>query len=313
MKRGNPLFIVLGVFFFLITAAIVGALIWGLSGHSFSFFKWEWRENRFLSGHTVLLQEETYALTSVTDLEIIMVSEDLRVTFTDDESVTIRYYGPEDWEERLQIEQTGHSLRFISPLRNVIQFSFGFYSSPHCEVLLPKSYAEQLALSTVSGELDIGAGIARYTSFRASTTSGDLDILSEITADNINISSISGEITANILAGGRAAINSTSGEIRITTWAGGGSASTISGTIDIRRLRLTDDVKLSSTSGDVNAVLAVDTDVTFKANTISGDIETNFPVQYEGHRKNKADAFLGGGTHQLNVSTMSGNIDVYQQ
>lgn len=168
---------------------------------------------------------------------------------------------------------------------------------------MPKSALSQL--QSVSGDIELkGAGGASIA-----TTSGDID-LSDITG-NVKASSVSGDVEARDVKGSFAA-TSTSGDIKAQAMTRLQSAVTTSGDIAVKTRALADEVKLRSTSGDIQLTIAGNSGITFRAATVSGDIDLDrvADVKYDTKSKRKIVAQLNGGGQTLSVETVSGDIKI---
>ena len=150
---------------------------------------------------------------------------------------------------------------------------FGFRSViGYTEVILPASYKGQLSLLTASGDIKRETAVVLDRGFRAETSSGDI-MIPEITAENVSLKCVSGDIQvtsvkagSSDLAGkisiatssgdidvdqltGEMDIESTSGEITLKNLAGGTKIKSSSGGIESEVI--TGNTWLETTSGDV--------------------------------------------------------------
>ncbi|MDT7689508.1 MAG: hypothetical protein QOE46_2267, partial [Acidobacteriota bacterium] len=71
------------------------------------------------------------------------------------------------------------------------------------------------------------------------------------------------------------------------------------------------DMRFSSASGDVNVRMPSSIDARVNMSTVSGSIETNFPIEVKNSRYgagSRAEGQLGSGARLLKLSSASGNV-----
>jgi DUF4097 and DUF4098 domain-containing protein YvlB len=128
------------------------------------------------------------------------------------------------------------------------------------------------------------------------------------------ISSVSGSVRIRNVTGSLRA-SSVSGTLRIEDVTGTVSASSVSGNVevDINRLEGADDMKFSSVSGNVNVRMPAGLDAQVSMSTLSGSLDTDFPVEVKEKRYGpgrSASGRVGEGTRQVKMSSVSGNISL---
>jgi DUF4097 and DUF4098 domain-containing protein YvlB len=72
-------------------------------------------------------------------------------------------------------------------------------------------------------------------------------------------------------------------------------------------------MRFSSASGDVHVRLPSNADANVSMSTVSGSIETNFPIEVKTSRYgpgSRAQGQLGNGARTLKISSASGNISL---
>jgi hypothetical protein len=127
-----------------------------------------------------------------------------------------------------------------------------------------------------------------------------------------NISSVSGDVELTGVTG-KIKAESVSGDVTVQDFIGGVDAHSVSGDVkaEIRRLQGTDDMKLSSISGDVHAKAPADLDADVKMSSVSGSVKSDFPLQIHERRYGagqSAGGILGGGSHTLRLTSISGDV-----
>ena len=185
----------------------------------------------------------------------------------------------------------------------------------------------------------------------ASTTSGSVNILNvsgdvnaSSVSDNVTVqdargnvrgSTVSGNITIR-QAGEGARANSVSGNVLFVKTQGRLEAETVSGDItlqdtdahDLRLKSLSSDVRyqgklygdgtyeLQSHSGDVELVIPADSEFNLAAQTFSGSLNTEFPLQLSGGTiggRGTVRGVVGKGGAQVTATTFSGNVHIKKQ
>ncbi len=112
---------------------------------------------------------------------------------------------------------------------------------------------------------------------------------------------------------GRVEVNTTNGNIRLVGIHGATRASTTNGGIEaeIRQLDSGAGVDLSTTNGDLTAVLPADLKAQLEARTTNGRVSIGFPVEMVGRASSKlVRGRIGGGGAAVSLSTTNGNIVV---
>src|SRR5262245_52414752 len=127
-----------------------------------------------------------------------------------------------------------------------------------------------------------------------------------------SIASVSGNVEMREVTG-KVHANSVSGEMRIESVSGTVSASSVSGDVkvEINRIDNADDMKFSSVSGNLSVKAPANLDANIKMSSVSGTLKTDFPIEIhkpEYGPGQSAKGSIGNGSHNLRLSTVSGNI-----
>lgn len=135
--------------------------------------------------------------------------------------------------------------------------------------------------------------------------------------DYDRIGSVSGEVQVTGVSGGLRA-SSVSGDVHIKEVSGSVSASSVSGGVKVEIVRLegSDDMKFSSVSGDVSVTAPATLDAEVDISSLSGSINTDFPVEVQKDRHGihtSARGKLGEGSRHLKMSTVSGSLSLRHQ
>jgi hypothetical protein len=232
--------------------------------------------------------QRSYNLEAGGTVSILNVSGNITLTGYDGSALAVAGYKEGRDREVVEVEDTstpGHiSLRVEYPHNCNCDASVRF------EVRVPRSAGVNFEkIATASGNLKAEGFAGRVT---LDTASGD-----------VSVRGVSGEIRAS----------SASGTVRVADAAGTVNASSASGDVEVELTRLEGggDMRFSSASGDVNVRMPVGIDARVNMSTVSGSIETNFPIEVKNNRYgagSRAEGQLGSGARLLKLSSASGNV-----
>ncbi len=157
--------------------------------------------------------------------------------------------------------------------------------------------------------------VPRNTSYRFnafSSVSGDVTVTG-VTGE-LNAKSVSGDVTVNNVNGSVNA-NSVSGDVQVGKVEGTASAKSTSGDVHVEVLSIegVGSMEFNSVSGDVIVKVPGNLDAEVKLSTMSGGLKTDFPLTIEESKYGtgrKANGRLGGGSRNLKISTISGDVSL---
>ena len=141
---------------------------------------------------------------------------------------------------------------------------------------------------------------------------GSMDVTVKLPASMVaDAGSVSGDIRIEGAHGDvRAA--TVSGDVRLRELqATSVHATTVSGDVDAGITQLAGDGPLTfrSVSGDVTVAVPTGLDADFSMSTVSGDLDTDFPLTLNGRMgRRNINARIGKGGRELSVSTVSGDV-----
>lgn len=151
-----------------------------------------------------------------------------------------------------------------------------------------------------------------YKFEKISSVSGNVDVAN--VSGELNASSVSGNVSVKNINGPVKA-NSVSGNVEVGHVNGVASAKSTSGNVEVEVVQLNgaQDMDFGSVSGDVRVKLPSNLDADVKMSTMSGGLKTDFPLNIEQpeHGPGKrATGRVGGGSRQLKLSSVSGNVSL---
>ena len=168
----------------------------------------------------------------------------------------------------------------------------GYYNR-RVVIELPKAAAgalKSLAVSSISGDThlaNISTGTLRFTS-----TSGSL-IAENVTVAGAEIVTVSGDVTLTGALSGAIMASSTSGDVDL-------------GCVDA----LPERVDVESISGDARLRATADASFDLTVSTVSGDFESDFAFEEIGGAGETRTYRFGAGGPQVNMSAVSGDIEI---
>lgn len=120
---------------------------------------------------------------------------------------------------------------------------------------------------------------------------------------------VNGNVEAQRL-GGAVDLSTVNGSVNFSTSASG-RASTVNGSIkgDLGRADWSDTLEFSTVNGSVVLTLPNDLNTDVKAQTVNGDISTDFPLTITGRwSRRRVEGTIGSGGRMLSIETVNGGI-----
>lgn len=218
------------------------------------------------------------------------VSGDIDISGYDGAAVEVTAYKEGRDRDRVSVENLSTPNRVS--LRADYEENCNCDASLRFEVKVPRSVSFNFEkISTASGSLK-AEGITGRVEMH--TASGD-----------VTLSGVSGEIRAS----------AASGTVKVRNASGSVNASSASGDVDVELTRVDGDgdMRFSTASGNVHVRLPASVDATVEMSTVSGSLETNFPIAVkkdEYGSGSRARGQLGGGSRRLKISSASGDVSL---
>jgi hypothetical protein len=140
----------------------------------------------------------------------------------------------------------------------------------------------------------------------------------------VSIRDVGTEVRASTVNGG-VAVRNTSGPVRATTVNGGVNvntaagpvtATTVNGNVDARMASLqgNDDMSFKTVNGSVTIYVPSQFDANFRFDTVSGGIDSDFPMTLTGRwGPRHARGTIGSGGRDITASAVNGSIELRKQ
>ena len=156
---------------------------------------------------------------------------------------------------------------------------------------------------------DLYATSIRGGKVNLKTISGDIDI-ENLEAGDMDLQTISGNVSMDTMVGKDVDIKSTSGDVEILKMMVKEiKADLISGNLEMNLVTLEDDITIDSISGRVNLSFEEPPSASLNLKTISGNISLAYTLDQIDITKDKSlKGQLQQGDHQIKIDTISGDI-----
>lgn len=140
----------------------------------------------------------------------------------------------------------------------------------------------------------------------------------------VTVRDVGAEVRANTVNGG-VTVRNTSGPVRATSVNGGVNvntavgpvtAQTVNGNVDARMTSLQgdDDMSFKTVNGSVSIYVPARFDANFRFDTVSGGIDSDFPMTLTGRwGPRHASGKIGNGGRDLRASSVNGSIELRKQ
>ncbi|NNF07679.1 MAG: DUF4097 family beta strand repeat protein [Candidatus Eisenbacteria bacterium] len=200
-----------------------------------------------------------------------------------------------------------------------------FEAKSRIDIEVPKG--TELVLDTASGDLSVRADLGDVpvscntasgdieldgsaTNLRMGTASGDIDVSISNTAESMDLSTASGDIMVRGSTH-EANISTASGTIEVDGLRGDANLSTASGDVVAAwdQVDTSNEIEISTASGDVDVYLPESIEIDGFASTVSGRIRSDFGGK---SNKRRSQVHFDGGRDALflEVDTASGDISI---
>jgi Putative adhesin len=140
----------------------------------------------------------------------------------------------------------------------------------------------------------------------------------------VSVRDVGAEVKANTVnggvrvrnAGGPVRANTVNGGVDVNTSAGPVTAETVNGNVDARMATLAgdDDMDFKTVNGSVSIYVPASFDANFRFDTVSGGIDSDFPMTITGKwGPRHAAGKIGSGGRDIRASSVNGSIELRKQ
>lgn len=307
----------------IIIAVLIAILVVGTLGN-FSLPFVNFFKNATVS-NSVLIYDQEYDGSSLDLIDTSLSSADIEYNFSQNSEIRVVYYGPEKEKDDPIVKTNYDSSTLKITQQNRVSL-FNIISGEKVIIYLPAGFDKDIISDTASGNIEFHEDI-RLNSLNLELSSGNV-VMKDLAAKSMRIAISSGRVSAEAInvdeysvklsSGnfksteliGSGDIISTSGNADIDSYSGGGIIKSTSGNVDVGISKLTSDLDIGLTSGNISVdILSDDPDIECHFDVLSGSIRTNFG----NINKNVTGAslnyeFSDNPMYKLSIKTTSGNI-----
>mgnify|MGYP000946279954 FL=1 len=158
-------------------------------------------------------------------------------------------------------------------------------------------------------KLDVYIPNGYKDAIKASTSSGDIT-LSGLALTDVSFSASSGGITIADSLIKTLVAKTSSGDIIVQDFSGDFNGKSSSGKIKMHYAQFGDNIKVATSSGDIEIQLPVAAEFNLTANTSSGNIAVEFPITVSQKTRNSLSGTAGKSQQNIEVSSSSGDIEI---
>ena len=210
-------------------------------------------------------------------------------------------------KEQLHYYLKGDTLliQYRGATKNIFS-GFGNSLSKKLEIQIPAEYASSFQEIMVDGvSSDIGLDNLKTKKLSLDNVSGNIT-LKNIETDSLTTDSTSGSpISADLIVNDNAVTCTTSGDVILAGSINAAQHDSVSGSLHITSSVCPQKIQADTTSGSVLLNLPDDQGFTLDYDTVSGDLETDFPTTDSGSQR----IYESGKNHFL-IDTTSGDITI---
>lgn len=303
---------ILIVMWLIIAVSLSSLLIYGISNNNGSTGFFSLIQNSIES--TLNIQkDENIEISSINKINVDFSSSNIIVQTTDELKMRVVQKSARKLssEEKFTVTNNNNevTIKRSNSQRIFSIFNFG-NSQEKIELYIPKNYSKDLNIRSSSGNIEFISDVA-VGSISCIASSGNLVGDNNITAKDINLKVSSGNIDFASLISNNYKIEASSGNIKINTLSGSGELQTNSGNIKVKYKDITEYLNASAGSGNVDLIIPGNLSFEFNGNCSSGNINSNFDLNYKNKRGNEATAKVGNGPYKkIDVKASSGNISI---
>lgn len=288
-----------------------------------------------LGGRAKLCNTIELPLSEMDELQVTYGSKNLKVYPIEGDTVIIKEYLVSSRETKADVEKssnpaTGSRIVTVTGGQARAITIFGMFNQgERIELYIPKEGLTNLSLRAASGNITTESDFALKTEeLTVKTNSGNIK-WNDSEAEKLHIQAGSGNITLGHMAGnlevrtgsGNIKVNGSSGNISMKAGSGNitaeglsgqGSMETASGNIKADALKITGDMSLKTSSGNIHLTLPEELSFQMDIQTGSGNIHTDFEEALAYNKKgNQAEGTMGENPSCLiQAEANSGNVHI---
>lgn len=258
-----------------------------------------WESNRKETPDATCVQ---FDAATVRAIDVQFQGGDVIVKHSEDEAVDVRSRSD---EVEVRLDETGVlSIRQGKTAASTIMFGRGL-ARADVELMIPVKVWECIRINTSSGDIELNTAV-EASEIDLHSMSGDISVPCA-RGEQMTFRTSSGDISARDLAGNVCA-ESMSGDVTLNGDLCGVQASSVSGDVSVKSAVMPETLHVKSTSGDCSVRIPDGQGFTVDLHTTTGDLTSNFALVGPMGRKSGSATYLDGGNRHYRISSTSGDI-----
>lgn len=257
-------------------------------------------------------EEKVSTLENIDEIAIEGVKSDIKLIPEERNDIKAHFYGNENSNKKPKLTMTTNGSKLLIKIerpKNNVNLSFGDISEElNLDINIPKTYEGKLNIGTVSGDVGLPNEL-KLSELTIQGVSNDTN-LEKINVNKFAYGNVSGDLKANTLNTKDASFESVSGEIEVNNFTGNIKGNSVSGNTEILYVTFDNNINLESVSGDVEIVLPQDAQFYLDSDSVSGDIESDFPITVQGKSRDGLKGVVGSDKNKIEIETTSGDINI---
>ncbi|GEM_PF-1098254 len=266
-----------------------------------------------IDSDVIVQKDENVEINGVDKIIVDFSSNNIIVKMTDEDNMRIIQKSNKTLkdDEKFQVIQGNNQVTIkegnFENLSNL--WSFGNIEDL-IEIYVPKNYNSDLDIETSSGDIELESDMI-LSNVNFSASSGSIVSKCNIDVKDINIVTSSGDISIETLTTPTYKIKASSGEIKINSLTGSGKLDTSSGDIKVQYKDIEEYSEVTASSGEIDLKMPEGINFEFKGKCGSGEINSSLDLNYEDEDHHKATMKSGNGPYKkINANTSSGDISI---
>lgn len=254
---------------------------------------------------------KTFEPSEISSIEVDLTSDDLNIIPTTKGDITVHFYGEVSTNVKRNLPElvaykTGNKL-YVEVSQNIDIVVGINIRRTTVDIYIPQIILEETNINVISGNVIIEG--FKAAELKIDSTSGNIKV-EELKSDEIRINSVSGDVVVEDYTGNVDA-SSTSGDISLISGSENEDifVTAVSGDIFIEQ-NVVSGMSIGVTSGDVRITLPEDAAFYFDASTTSGEIKQDFPMSVKSSGRRNLEGIIGDGGERIVINTISGDITI---
>jgi lia operon protein LiaG len=185
-----------------------------------------------------------------------------------------------------------------------------FFDKSKLTIYIPEDYHQDMNIKVGSGNVNYDGMSSELDNLKVDMVSGNIH-LNNLKVNQFEHTSSSGNTVANSLSTKTGSFHLSSGNIILNRYHGKLKANLSSGNFKVQMDKLTNDVDIHVSSGNMLLDLPGDADFTINGDINSGIISNNFPLKNQSENSKHLEGIHGSGKYNIDLGVSSGRIRIY--